>query len=181
MNDLPEGFDFLGWYSPPEAKRLMDALDSAQIEMWAHFDDGMSSPQAGLISHYGTAAQVLLAVQSDRRSAAVDLHIRLFGDGLPLFSDESMAEEETDPDQLAERSRLVLRLDEVEREASFLVEEVKALAAELARPGIPPLRWNGIQQALTQHQAMAAQLQQEQRELEQALADLDSPFPPTIP
>jgi hypothetical protein len=175
MNDLPEGFDFLGWYSPPEARRLMTALDEAQIEMLAHFEDGLSGQSASQASFgsFGSGAQVLLAVETARRVDATAIHADLFGDGLPIFHQASEDEADWNADQMEEHSRLILQLDEVQREAQFLVEEVKAIAAELSRPGQSSAQLATWHSALAEHQEKALHLQREQQQLEQALAELE--------
>lgn len=177
MDELPEGFECVGWYSPSEARRLMEALDEARIEMWAHFEDGMSGGGAmnAAFGSFGASAQVLLAVEATQRVAANDIHTRLFGDGLPIVTEPSDGEDEDlDPEQFEKRARLILQLDEVKREVQALVVEVKSVAAELARPHQPIPRLAALHTALAQHQQSAAQLQAQQDRLEQELAALES-------
>jgi hypothetical protein len=77
---LPErDFEPLGWYSPGDARRFLEALESAGIEFHTEVTGGainvLVAADPGL----------MISVDAARRDEAVAVHTSLFGDALPNY------------------------------------------------------------------------------------------------
>jgi hypothetical protein len=80
-SDPPQGdkFESLGWYSPGDATRFLEALENAGIEFHTEVIGGpiniLLDADRGL----------MISVEAARRNEAVALHTSLFGDALPNY------------------------------------------------------------------------------------------------
>jgi hypothetical protein len=72
-------FETLGWYSPRDAERLLNALDDAQI---AHRAKATGGTGAIFVQ---TDHGLVISVEVAERDKAHELHVKLFGDALPNF------------------------------------------------------------------------------------------------
>lgn len=169
MNEAPEGYEVLGWYAPPEAKRLLEALDEQGIGVHAEFQNEMGrvEPVEAAMGGFGAGSRVLIAAESARRLEVDRIHSRLFGLGLPTFSeDEAGADEWLDRDGgdevalLEEREGMMRRLDEVEHELRILLAEVAAVDEELQAGGQERARMDALGAAQVRNKARGNELLQ---------------------
>ena len=83
-----EGFEYIGYYTPSDAEKLIDAFTQAGIEYRADVIDHTADPATPL-GHFGgtfsAAVQILLRGSVDRREEIRQIHAKLFGDCLPNF------------------------------------------------------------------------------------------------
>ncbi len=83
-----DGFDVLGYYSPPEAEKFLEALEKAKIEYRAEVNDKtpeMTPIRSRLGGTFGQAVQVLISTLSTSREEVGKIHEQLFGDCLPNY------------------------------------------------------------------------------------------------
>jgi hypothetical protein len=82
------GFDVLGYYSPLEAERFLDALQKAGIAHLAEVRDQtleMTPIRSNLGGFFGQGVQMLISAESTRRDDVSRIHEALFGDCLPNY------------------------------------------------------------------------------------------------
>ena len=83
-----EGFEYLGYYTPPDAEKLFEAFTQAGIEYRADVIDHTANPATPL-GHFGGTfsqpVQILVSGSVDRREEIHQIHAKLFGDCLPNF------------------------------------------------------------------------------------------------
>jgi hypothetical protein len=98
-------FEYLGYYSPPDAAKLFTAFEAANIEFRAEFFDGtntIGSISAADDGGFGQAAQVLIRVDPEQRESVNKVHSELFGDCLPNYDSAFFREQQNvDPDDRA--------------------------------------------------------------------------------
>jgi len=74
-----EAFDELGWYSPGDAKRLLQLLQDSGVEY-------RTRVVGGSINILVDADRgIMISVRSTQAEQAHRAHVELFGDGLPNF------------------------------------------------------------------------------------------------
>ena len=81
-------FEYLGYYRPDDARRLLSALEAANIKFDAKFFDGiksMSSLSGAHGGHFGGGAQILISIDSNRNAEVQQIHKEMFGDCLPDY------------------------------------------------------------------------------------------------
>ena len=81
-------FQYVGYYSPPEAERLLAAFEAADIRYRTDCFDGanmMAPIIAATGGRFGQAAQVLISIDPRQREDVDKIHSELFGDGLPNY------------------------------------------------------------------------------------------------
>ena len=124
METLSESFDYLGRYTIPEARRLLEALEAAQISIEAEFDDGSGHGEfAASLGSFGGEAGVEIAVERSRRPDVDTIHARLFGSGLPTLPEGYEGHG-------AEELKLRQRREELARELGEVGVALKALLNE---------------------------------------------------
>lgn len=87
-NDPAEEFVLMGSYSIVDARKLLSAFDSAELEYRAEFNDGVSNINPVLAEgggSFGQAAQVTVSVAAPQKEQADRIHTDLFGDCLPNY------------------------------------------------------------------------------------------------
>jgi hypothetical protein len=99
-----EGFDYLGYYSPSDAEKLIQAFDRANIvyrvEIIDHTADA-ATPLGHCGGLYSASTQVLLSASTARRDEIQHIHESIFGDCLPNFDSSFFA---THPRDQSERA-----------------------------------------------------------------------------
>jgi hypothetical protein len=86
--DPAEGFLLMGSYSIGDARKLLSAFDSAEIEYRVEFNDGVANIgplQAEGGGAFGQAAQATVSVAAAHKPRADLVHTDLFGDCLPNY------------------------------------------------------------------------------------------------
>jgi hypothetical protein len=83
-----EGFEYIGYYAPPDAEKLIEAFTQAGIEYRADVIDRTADAVTPL-GHFGgtfsRSVEILISGSVDRREQIHEIHARLFGDCLPNF------------------------------------------------------------------------------------------------
>ena len=83
-----EGFEYIGYYTPPDAEKLIEAFTKAGINYRADVVDRTASeatPLGHLGGLYSGSTQILLSGSVARRDEIHRIHESLFGDCLPNF------------------------------------------------------------------------------------------------
>jgi len=83
-----DGFDYIGYYSPSDAEKLIEAFTRAGIDCRVHVVDHTADAITPLGHHgglYYDSTQILLSASSARREEIRRIHESLFGDCLPNF------------------------------------------------------------------------------------------------
>jgi hypothetical protein len=86
--DPAEEFLLMGSYSILDARKLLSALDSAEIEYRVEFNDGVANIgplQAESGGAFGQAAQAMVWVAPAQKQQADLIHTDIFGDCLPNY------------------------------------------------------------------------------------------------
>lgn len=104
--DESDEFLLMGTYSIVDARKLLTALESHDIDHRVEFRDGAAdiAPALSFVGGaFGQAAQATVRVAPDQRELADQIHADLFGDCLPnyestFFSDSDTAKEPNEPD-----------------------------------------------------------------------------------
>lgn len=183
MSDIPSTFEYLGWYAPPEARKLLDALEKEGVPVHAEFHDGLQNLSGADVAYggFGGSASVLIAVESARRPDVDTIHGRIFGIGLPTVTSEGpdaddwYDETAGDEIELIERRAAVARdLDAREAELKQLLSEVAAVDAELLEGGQSPQRLDALRRARERHSHSGDRLLAEKRRLMSELQEIDS-------
>jgi len=169
--ESPAGFEYLGRYHITEAKRLFDALEKAEIDFEAAFDDGSGSRSS--LGSFGMEAGVDVAVESAKRGEVNAIHTRLFGSTLTSKpTDDSEAEAWFDEDTLGtlqERERLTQELGDVEVELQTLVTEMLAVKEEIERGEHPVRRLQAMEEGQERNRAKATELLERKKALAASL------------
>ncbi len=132
MQRLPDDHQYIGWYSPSEAMKLMTAMDTAGISFLAEFKDGIYKQHSAL---------VLIAVESARKRDVEVIHAEVLRSALPsdITPFESFGEE-VDPkgtDEFALRERRQALIDErleLDDKLEAIMQEIAAVDRELQFP-----------------------------------------------
>ena len=100
---LNEEFEYIGYYSPSDAEKLIEAFTREDIDYRAEVVDHTANPLTSL-GHlgglYSGATQILLSGSVARREDIQRIHESLFGDCLPNFDSSffnSHPPDETEP------------------------------------------------------------------------------------
>ena len=89
QNTAPDdNFDYIGYYSPSDAEKLIQAFTRAKIDYRVEVVDH-TQDAATPLGHYGGlysgSTQILLSGSTARREEIQHIHESLFGDCLPNF------------------------------------------------------------------------------------------------
>ncbi len=182
MVALPDGFVSLGWHQPADARRLLEALTAAGIQVHAEFDDGITgrSPLEQPLGGFGASASVLVAVEEGRFMEAEAILRDTFGEWLPVELEREPGghdgghgdgpdagpgewDEAGEIERLQREDRLVGEIRQLERGLRELNDEIRAVEEEIAHRRTPPDRREVLRAAMEQHLVTA----------EGALAELD--------
>ncbi|MFT4638499.1 MAG: hypothetical protein ACI8T1_001820 [Verrucomicrobiales bacterium] len=127
MDVIPENFEFLGSYSIPDAKRLLEALEAADVLVEAEFDDGMGNGEyAASFGGFGGNASVEIAVETARRSDVEIIQTRLFGANLPNLPEGYKIHGADEFHLRQHRETLILELGELGDRLSSALSEGRA-------------------------------------------------------
>ena len=155
-----EAFEYLGRYQITEAKRLFEALEKAEIDFEATFDDGSGSRSS--LGSFGMDAGVEVAVESSERDRVNAIHTRLFGSALPSKpTDDAEAEGWFDEEVLGaleERERLAQELGDVDAELQALVAQMVAVKEEIEGGEHPVRRLQALEDGQERNRAKATEL-----------------------
>jgi len=182
MEEIPDDYEYLGWYQPPEAKRLLDALEAEKIGTHAEFDDGAATNSAveAAYGSFGGRSQILISIESIRRPDVDKIHGLIFGSGLHTMSDATnppkkwLEEEgEAEFETLERRQQLVDELDNIERELKDLLQEATAVKRELDDGSQGPDRLAALRSAFERHSETSNHLQSNRDKLEAELEEID--------
>ena len=182
MEEIPDDYEYLGCYAPPEAERLLGALEAENIGTHAEFHDGAATGSAVGIAYgdSGVRAQILISTESTRRSDVDQIHIRIFGSGLPAMPDETNSPEkwleeegEAEFKTLERRQQLVDELDDIERGLKDLLQEATAVKRELDDGSQGPDRLAALRSAFERHSETSNHLQSNRDKLEAELEEID--------
>ena len=83
-----EGFEYIGYYTPPDAEKLIEAFTKAGIDYRADVVDhtaDASTPLGHICGTFSQSTQILISGSVDRREEIQQIHTSLFGDCLPNF------------------------------------------------------------------------------------------------
>ena len=182
MEDLPDQFQYLGSYSPPEAKRLLAALENEDIPVHAEFHDGLSDLSGLSLAYgsFGNSSQVIIATPEARRAAVSAIHARLFGSGLPenAAAGEASAEwnaelAEHEFSLLTRREELVGRIADLEKELHGILTEIAAISSDLESASLKPDRRAAMANAKERHLNHGAKIEAEKAALNAEMEKLD--------
>jgi hypothetical protein len=109
LNTDDSNFEYLGYYSPPDAAKLFTAFEAANIDFRVECFDGTSAIGSIAASHgggFGQAAQVLIRIDAEQRENVNRIHSKLFGDCLPNYDSAFFREQRNlDPDDQAPNNK----------------------------------------------------------------------------
>ena len=180
MSDIPDGYEYLGWYEPLEAKRLLEALELDDIGTYAVFQDGGRTHST--INAYGGfgGSQILIAIDKTRRPQVDRIHGLIFGSSLPVLpegndSPESWVDSDgkSEVETLERRQQLVDQIDEIERELKKLLREATVVNEELKDSNQTPERLESLRKAFERHRETNIRLQSDREKLECEVKEID--------
>ncbi len=96
-NAHDSNFEYLGYYSPPDASKLFTAFEAANIDFRAEFFDGTNTIGSIAAAHggaFGRVAQVLIRIDPEQRAKVNRIHSKLFGDCLPNYDSAFFREQQ---------------------------------------------------------------------------------------
>ena len=170
-----EAFEYLGRYQINEAKRLFNALEKAEIDFEAAFDDGSGSRSS--LGSFGTESGVEVAVESAKRNEVNAIHTKLFGSALPTKpTGHAEAEKWFDQEtlgELEERERLAQALGDVDAELQALIAEMLAVKEEIERGALSVRKLQEMEDGQDRNRARATGLLARKNELAALLEALD--------
>jgi len=104
-SDAKDDLEYLGYYSPADGAKLIDAFEAADIDCAAGLADstGAITPALSLLGGtFGQAVQVLISIDPTRREDVNRIHKDLFGDCLPNYDSSFFKQQQNlDPDDRA--------------------------------------------------------------------------------
>lgn len=181
MEELPEGFEYLGAFLPAEAKRLLDALEKENLPVHAEFNDGLSNLEGGSLAYgsFGGAAEVMIATHEANRAAVQAIYTRVFegGQGAEAATrhpdGEDSAQAEREFELLDQREELVGGIEALEENLRLVATEIVAMTQELRDGQQGDDRMKVLREAREAHLERGSQLEGAKLALEKELEELD--------
>lgn len=146
--ELPDDYHELGYYSPPEARRLLEALRAAGVETLAEVWDvrGAVSAADAYAGTFGFGSQIAIAVKDESMAEAGGIHSRIFGTGAGA-PPEMWGGDAEHVSLLENRRELVDALDDCRTAMRGLHHEVAEVKRELDEARLHPERRAALEAA----------------------------------
>lgn len=104
QNTPENGFEYIGYYSPSDAEKLIQAFIRANVEYRVEIIDH-TADEATPLGHFGglysQSTQILLSGSTARRQEIQRIHNSIFGDCLPNFDSSFFAASPPDESERA--------------------------------------------------------------------------------